>query len=221
MKRAIRRFIMVIAVCLMGAVLLVVACTIWVRSSTKAAVYRDVNRIPSNNVGLVLGSSKYMSGHRSNPHFQNRVEAAAQLYKANKVRHLIVSGDNYIKEYDEPTDMKAALLELGIPEQAITADYAGFRTLDSVVRAKEVFGQTGFTIISDEFHTYRALFISRYYRIDAIAFAARDTSLRYSIRSKTREYLACVKAVLDLYMLKTKPKFLGEKVAIPLSDSSP
>jgi SanA protein len=149
-----------------------------------------------------------------NPHFVHRIDAAVELYRAGKVKHLLVSGDNHKHGYDEPTDMKKALLERGVPESAITLDYAGFRTLDSVVRAKKVFGQDCLVIVSEPFHNARALFLCRHYGIDAVAFNAEPVSTRISRWAHLREYLARVKAVLDLYVFRSRPKFLGEKVPI-------
>jgi SanA protein len=108
--------------------------------------------------------------------------------------------------------MRDALVAAQVPAESIALDYAGFRTLDSVVRAKEVFGQTRLTVVSEPFHNYRALFICRRYGIDAVAFNARPVSLRTSRWPAVREWLARVKVVLDLYVLRTQPKFLGAPV---------
>jgi SanA protein len=103
-----------------------------------------------------------------------------------------VSGDNHIASYDEPTDMRDALVAAGVPTNAITCDYAGFCTLDSVVRAKTVFGLQEFTIVTEEFPCPRALWIARQHGLDALAFAAPDFSARWSARVKARESLARV-----------------------------
>jgi SanA protein len=122
------------------------------------------------------------------------------------VKHLLVSGDNHSKNYDEPTDMKNYLVSLGVPKEAITLDYAGFRTFDSMIRAKLIFGLTKFTIVSQEFHNQRALFICDQLGIEAVAFNAKDGYR--GTGSLTREYFAKSKAVLD-FLLGTEPKFLG------------
>ena len=131
-----------------------------------------------------------------------------------KVKHLLLSGDNRRKDYDEPTDMKLALLAQGIPESAMTLDYAGFRTLDSVVRARKVFGQTRVTLITDDFHAPRAVFLARHTGLDAVAFSAGPVSLKSSARSRVRELGARVKAVLDIYVLHTRPRFLGAPIVV-------
>jgi SanA protein len=103
--------------------------------------YDNLNNIPSRKVGLVLGTSKTLKNGRQNLYYKYRVDAAARLYKAGKVKYLLISGDNSRKEYDEPSTFKSDLIKRGVPAQRIYLDYAGFRTLDSMVRCKEVFGE--------------------------------------------------------------------------------
>lgn len=184
-------------------------------------VYTNIDELPENNVGLVLGTSKYVQGNRLNLFFRHRIDAATALYRAGKIKHLLVSGDNGRKDYDEPSDMRDALIANGIPDSCITLDYAGFRTLDSVVRANRVFGQKKFTVISQEFHNYRAVFIGRKYQWDVIGFNAKSIGFRYSPWTQIREYLARVNAVLDVYVWHRQPRFLGEPVSIPYTDAQP
>jgi SanA protein len=198
----------------LGMAVLVGTLNIWLVKSCSAAVYRDISTLPSRDVGLVLGTVRLLRSGSVNPHFQARIDAAAELYRQGKARHLLLSGDNHRRGYDEPTDMKEALLAKGVPGSVMTLDYAGFRTLDSVVRAKKVFGQTKLTLITDDFHAPRAVFLSRHFGIDAVAFSAEPVSLNRSIRSRVRELAARVKAVLDVYFLHTRPKFLGETIEI-------
>ena len=129
------------------------------------------------------------------------------MYRAAKVKRLLVSGDNHVKGYDEPTDMKEALIAAGVPGETITLDYAGFRTLDSVVRARRVFGVRDVVIISERFHVQRALFLADRCGLSAVAFAAPDPARQWMLKVAPREQLACVKAVLDAYLLRTRPKF--------------
>ncbi len=189
-------------------------CNIWVVESTRKLVYTTVEQAPSNAVALVLGTSKYSRKGAPNLFFKYRIEAAVKLYKAGKVKHFILSGDNSLSYYNEPQDMKKALMAQGIPANAITLDYAGFRTFDSVVRSKKVFGQDSLTIITQEFHSYRALFISNFYGMKAIAFATEAVPKGSSIVTLLREYMARCIAVVDLYILRKEPKFLGEEINI-------
>ena len=190
----------------------------WMVASTAARVFTQVGQLPVNDVALVLGASAHTYGGYANPHFQARIEAAATAYQRGQVRHLLLSGDNHVKGYDEPSDMKAALLNRGVPEWAMTLDYAGFRTLDSVVRAQAIFGQRRLTIISDDFHVQRALFLCRQYGIEAVALCAEPVPESYARKTRWREYLARVKAVLDVYLLGTGPKFYGPPVEIVVRD---
>jgi SanA protein len=206
----------VILMSLLLPVLLVCLLNLWVIKSTDSRVFNDAAALPGNDVALVLGTASMLSGGIVNPHFKARMDAAAHLYHSGKVRHLLVSGDNHTRGYDEPTSMKEALMKLGVPEAAITLDYAGFRTLDSVVRAREVFGLGRLTVITDDFHVNRALFLCRYYDINAVAYSAGEVPLGFSANTRLREVGARVKAVMDLYLFHTRPRFLGEKIAIPL-----
>lgn len=175
-------------------------------------IYSKVIKAPYNDVGLVLGTSKYAYNKGLNPYFKFRMDAAYALYKNGKIKHIVVSGDNHVKGYNEPQQMKDYLVKLGVDPADITMDYAGFRTLDSVVRIKEIFGQTKVTIVSQQFHNERAIYLARKNGIEAIGYNAKMPW--YSKRMKLREYLAKFKAVLDIYVLKTQPKFLGDKVEI-------
>lgn len=195
-------------------ILLLAAANYWIVRSTAADTFSDYDRIPANPVGLVLGTSSRRQDGSPNPFFYNRMEAAARLYSMGKIGHIIVSGDNRSRFYNEPLEMKRALIRLGVPEAAITLDYAGLRTLDSVVRSKEIFGQEHITIITQPFHSYRALFISRYYHIEAVALVANEPTDEPAVAVYVREYFARAKAILDLYVFKTPPRHLGDKEPI-------
>jgi len=212
--RWLKRF--VLWVCL-PVILVISACNIWVVESTEANVYSDLRLLPDHRIALVLGTSHRSVGGGPNPFFQNRIEMAATLYSMGKIDHFILSGDNSTKYYNEPMEMKKALIKKGVPASVITLDYAGLRTLDSVVRSKKVFGQNKITIITQPFHCYRALFISRYYDMDAVAMVADEPELDQTFKVRLREYFARTKAVLDLYIFKTDPRFLGEKEEINIT----
>jgi SanA protein len=186
-------------------------CQWLVIHSAEGRLYDFVQKIPAREVGLVLGTNEKLGDGKPNPFFDHRITAAAELFKAGKVKHLLLSGANPDKTYDEPSAMKRRLLQLGVPEKAMTLDFAGRRTLDSIVRAQEVFGLTKCTIISQKFHNQRSLLLARHYGLDAIGFNAAAVPARYAMRIVVREWFARVKAVLDLYLLQTAPHFLGER----------
>ena len=180
---------------LMGILL----ANIWIVFSTENKNFYILQDMPSNDVGLVLGTSKAVHGGKENMFFKYRMEAAARLYKEGKVKFLILSGNHDSVFYNEPNYMKKALMSLGVPENVMTLDFAGFRTYDSIIRCKEVFNQHKFTIISQPTHNARALFLANQLGIDAVAFAAQDVPSGY--KTYLREYLARPKAILDVYLL--------------------
>ena len=144
-----------------------------IEKKAKSKIYSSVTEIPKHKVGLVLGTVKYLSNGQVNLYYTFRINAAVALYNSGKISFIIVSGDNGSKTYDEPTDFKKDLIKAGIPNNKIFLDYAGFRTLDSVVRVKEIFGQTSITIISQQFHNERAIYLANHFGIKAIGFNAK------------------------------------------------
>lgn len=184
-------------------------------------IFSSLDTVPANDVGVVLGTSKNTARGLENLHFTQRITAAAALYHAGKVRHLLVSGDHHTASYDEPDDMRAALIAAGVPAAAITCDYAGFRTLDSVVRARSVFGLTRCTLITEAFHCPRALWIARNHGLNAVAFAAPDLRFQWSARVKAREFFARSWCALDLYVFHRGPKFPGPQEPLMLTANHP
>ncbi len=184
-----------------------------VEKSSRDNIYHSTENIPYNKVGLLLGTGKILRNGRINFYYKYRIEAAVALYKAGKVEYILVSGDNSRKDYDEPTSIKDDLIQKGIPAQKIILDYAGFRTLDSAVRCKAIFGQEKITVISQQFHNERAIYIAKHNDIEAIGFNAKDVGQRFGFKTMVRERFARVKMILDLLIGK-QPKFLGEKIII-------
>jgi SanA protein len=212
--RWVKRFVLILTILF---IVLLIGCNVWIVKSTENKVFSDFTKLPDHRVALVLGTSHRSIGGGPNPFFDNRIKTASMLYRLGKIDHFILSGDNRTKFYNEPIEMQKALIREGVPATAITLDFAGFRTLDSVVRSQAIFGQNKLTIITQSFHSYRALFISDYYNIDAVAMIAEESGLEYSIKVRLREYLARPKAVLDLYIFKTAPRYLGEKEKINIT----
>lgn len=214
-----RIFISRIALGLGGLLLVVVAFTVYanVRVERAAAVriYTDVDSIPYNRVGLLLGTNPMNRLGRPNSYFINRIGTAAKLFHAGKIDYIIASGDNHTRGYDEPTAMRDSLMAHGVPAERIVLDYAGFRTLDSVVRAKEVFGCDSLTIISQADHNARALYLAEANGIEAVAVSAPLRAGRWvRMRLALREWLARDKMMLDVWTGK-QPHFLGAKIEIP------
>lgn len=194
-------------------IVIILTINFFVVRSTKPFLYNSVDTLPTNKVGLVFGTAKTHGG-LPNIFFTTRINAAVEAYNAQKIEKILVSGDNGTTQYNEPQDMKEALLAQGVAEEDIVLDYAGFSTLDSVVRAKEVFGQSSYTIISQKFQNERAVFIGRHHDIDIIGYNTVEISFRVAPRVYIREYAARVKLLLDIYILRREPKFLGDKIEI-------
>lgn len=202
----------------LGVVGLVFISNALTTSFAKDRVFTDLDKIPQNKVGVLLGTAKYLqsrslSGRNINPYYQYRINAAAELFHSGKIEYILVSGDNGHRSYNEPQTFKNDLVKMGIPAEKIFLDYAGFRTLDSMVRAKAVFGQESITVISQKFHNERAIYLAEKRGLKAIGFNAKDVNLRSGMKVEFREYLARVKMFSDLLFSK-QPKFLGEEIEI-------
>ena len=176
-------------------------------------VTSEIGNLPNEKVGLLLGTSKNLDDGSPNPYFTYRIEAAAKLFHSGRVKNIITSGDNSRENYNEPEDMKNALIKLGVPADRIYEDFAGFRTLDSVVRAKEIFGQTSFIVISQRFHNERAIYLAQQNGITAYGFNAKDVDKETGFMTNAREKLARVKVFWD-FLFDVDPKFGGEKIEI-------
>ncbi|WP_263602096.1 vancomycin high temperature exclusion protein [Chryseobacterium sp. PET-29] len=190
----------------------------WANYSIKASsdpyISYKTKDLPAAKTALLLGTSKSLNNGFPNAYFYNRIYAAVELYKTGKIRYIIVSGDNSTKDYNEPEDMQLALMEHGIPQDRIFLDFAGFRTLDSVIRAKEIFGQNKIIIVSQKFHNERAVFLARQNGMEAFGYNALDVNQYAGFKTNMREYLAKAKAYWDL-IFDVEPKFGGDKVLIP------
>ena len=173
-----------------------------------------IEQVPDARAAVVLGCVRILKDGSRNRFYGYRIRAAAELYKAGKVKAIIVSGDNHVKGYDEPSDMKEDLVAEGIPAEKVVCDYAGFRTLDSVVRAKEVFGAERFIVVSQPFHVRRALFLALGFGCDAYGYAAEDVRGINSVMTLLREQLAKIAALMDV-VIRRQPKFLGAREALP------
>jgi SanA protein len=214
MWKALRFYLITIPLGITLAGILILACSLIVTISTQSYIYDKVEEIPANKVGLLLGTSKYTLKGQINPFYQNRIDAAVSLFESGKIEYIIVSGDNRHRTYNEPREMRRDLMEANIPAERIVADTAGIRTLDSVIRSRKVFGQDSVTIISQAFHVERAIYIARHSGYAAVGYAAEDVEVSFGLKTYIREYLARVKLMLDLYVTKTQPAFLGDEIPV-------
>ena len=195
-------------------VITIYVCNRTIQKNSETYIYSTVSDIPYNKVGLLLGTSPKLKSGKANLYFDYRIKAATELYNAGKVKYILVSGDNRRNSYNEPEEMKKALIAAGIPDQRIILDYAGLRTLDSVVRAHLIFGLERFTLISQQFHNERAIYLAQQSHLQAIGYNAQDVSAYAGFKTNLRELLARVKFFVDIVTNKAS-KHLGEKVKIP------
>jgi SanA protein len=213
MKMRMRRILRISLILIVSFILSVWIIDQWVWRSTKAQMYSDLESLPHHKVGLLLGTSKYVRQGWINQYYRYRIEAAVALFKAGRIDYVLVSGDNRQVTYNEPETMQADLIAAGVPADRIVLDYAGFRTLDSIMRCRYVFGESEITIISQPFHNARALFLANHKGIKAIAYNAQDVNRKYGLKVQLREKGARVKMLLDL-MFGKEPKFYGPRINI-------
>lgn len=197
---------------------MIVCLTYWANqiiiNKSKDFTTDDINNVKPVKVALLLGTGKNLKSGKPNAYFFNRIDATVALFKQKKITYLIISGDNSRANYNEPLDMKLELAKQGVDTSKVYLDYAGFRTYDSVIRAKEIFGQDTILFISQAFHNQRAIYIAQQNGMLAYGYNAKDVTAFSGFRTKIRELLARNKVFLDQWF-NTKPKFLGERISIP------
>lgn len=202
----------------LGAAALVLSLLSWLSERSlerfaAAYIVDDPVKLPDVEVALVLGAAPIGPEGGPNRYFEYRLDAAAALYKAGKVKFLLVSGDNRTPDYDEPTAMRAGLIKRGVPAEAIYRDFAGLRTRDSILRAETVFGQKKMIVVSQRFHLFRAIFLAREEGIEAWGFEARDVARAYSLLTELRRYPSALRAYWDVWF-DTPPRHGGPKIVI-------
>jgi SanA protein len=177
-------------------------------------VRTDPRAVPHAQAALVLGALVQPDG-RPSPMLEDRLVAAAALYRDGKVDRVLASGDHGRPDYDEVNAMRRELVRLGVPDRAIFTDHAGFATLDSVVRARKVFGVHSAIVVTQGFHLPRALWLARRAGLTAYGLEA-GSGKAYGSKgtlARVREMLARTKAVADV-VTGAQPKFLGPRIDI-------
>ncbi|CCP03701.1 outer membrane permeability protein SanA [Erwinia amylovora] len=191
----------------------------WVSWKTAPYVYDDLQALPHRQVGVVLGTAKFYRTGVINQYYLYRMQGALNAYNSGKVNYLLLSGDNARQSYNEPMTMRRDLIAAGVDPSDIVLDYAGFRTLDSIVRTRKVFDTNDFIIITQRFHCERALLIALHMGIQAQCYAVPSPKNMMSVR--LREVAARLGALADLYVMKREPRFLGPLVPIPARHDVP
>ncbi|MES2477113.1 MAG: ElyC/SanA/YdcF family protein [Verrucomicrobiota bacterium] len=214
-QRRVVKMVLILGLLGVGIVLYANLTAIW---ASRGRLFDQVSELPKTQVGLVFGTSdKRPNGRDENLYFRYRIDAAVAVWNAGKVDTLIVSGDNLSDPsyYNEPDKMRRALVKRGVPEDRIVSDPRGMRTLDSVVRAKEIFGTDTVLFISQRFHNERAIYLAKANGILAYGFNARDVDAQTGFKTRLREVGARVKMWLDVNFLNTRPGHLGNKIELP------
>ena len=191
----------------------------WMSWKTAPYIYDELQDLPYRQVGVVLGTAKYYRTGVINQYYRYRIQGAINAYNSGKVNYLLLSGDNALQSYNEPMTMRKDLIAAGVDPSDIVLDYAGFRTLDSIVRTRKVFDTNDFIIITQRFHCERALFIALHMGIQAQCYAVPSPKDMLSVR--IREFAARFGALADLYIFKREPRFLGPLVPIPAMHQVP
>lgn len=192
-------------------VMVIILSNLIIVTSSRKSLFDDIELIIPHKVGIVLGTSRYLRSGESNPWFHFRIKAAADLYHAGKIKYIILSGDNREVNYNEPEQMRREMIKHDVPDSVLFLDYAGLRTLDSMVRSRKIFGQDSIIVISQKFHNERAIFLAKAYNIKAIGYNAQSPESEFKTKVMLREILARVKVFVDLITQK-QPRFLGDEV---------
>lgn len=207
MKKKLRSLFLILIIAPLATLLI---CDAIIERAAKGKTFFSIQQLPVNKVGLVLGTSSRLMQGGDNPYYTHRINATIALFKAGKIEQVLVSGDNATQYYNEPTTFKKDLIAGGIPEDKIILDPSGFRTLDSMVRAKEVFGLDSLTVISQKFQNERAIYLAEKKGLHAIGFNAKDIEGSQGLKVQVREYFARVKVFIDL-LLNTQPLSMERK----------
>lgn len=174
---------------------------------------QPLETLPRCQVAIVLGAGVRLGGEPSAT-LADRLAAGVELYRAGRVRKLLLSGDHGQRSYDEVNAMRRYVLEAGIPKEDVFLDHAGFRTFDTMYRARDVFGVERCIVVTQRFHLPRSVYTARALGLDAWGYAADRRRYAYARRNAAREALARVRAWLDLHVRRTRPRFLGPAIPI-------
>lgn len=180
----------------------------WVVQSTRDNIFDDISETRASHVVIVPGAGIYAGG-KPTPALRDRLACALDLYKSNKAQKILVSGDNSTRYYDEVTTMRKWLLARGAAPADVVRDHAGFRTHDTMQRAAVLFGVEDATICTQRFHVYRSVYLAQAAGIDAVGAVADRREDPAAFWNAIRESGARLKAVADVWILRTEPRYWG------------
>lgn len=189
----------------------IVSVNYYVKSSTKKNIYYSLKKFPKNDVGIIFGAG--INGDQPSKYLKDRLDAGIALYKAKRINKILLSGDNGREEYDELTVMKNYCFNHGVDTTKIFIDYAGFDTYSTMYRAKHIFKIKRATLISQEYHLNRAIYIGQKLGIKSVGYSAnKGEYLGYNYVT-FREYGSVFKSFLDV-LRNREPHFLGGEIDI-------
>jgi SanA protein len=208
-----KTLILISGLVLCGIILLSAAyINSYVKAFGEKNIFEDTRKLPQAQTALILGA-RVLNGGKLSDMLKDRSERALSLYKAGKVKKILMSGDHGQKDYDEVNAVKDFLLSKGVKPQDLFLDHAGFDTYDSIYRAKEIFGVQSLIIVTQRFHLPRAVYIARSLGISANGFTADQQTYVTIKYNELREIPARIKSFLDV-LFHANPKFLGDKIPI-------
>ena len=196
MRKKKRRIILLCSVTIL--LIIILGCYLLVSVNARGKTFNDIQSVPYNEVGLLLGTSPVTSNGEHNYYFDERIKAAAMLCRSGKIRRIIASGGDYSSKggCNELVAMRDSLIKQGVPDSLVSLDYQGTRTLYSIAKVKDL---GSITIISQKYHNERAIYLAEHYGLQAIAYNATMPNIaKKKIRNISREFLARVKLFIDL-----------------------
>lgn len=189
----------------------VVTVNLYIKSITEKNIYKSERDIPTTKVGIIFGAG--INGNNPSKYLKDRLDAGIQLYNANKIQKILLSGDNGREEYDELTVMKNYCYQHGVDTTKIYIDYAGFDSYSTLYRAKKIFSIRNAVLISQEYHLNRAIYIGNQIGINSIGYSANKGLYKGYKYVCFREYFSRFKAFIDV-LRNRKPKFSGTQIPI-------
>lgn len=213
------KFLKYAGIILLLAAITVLFCNVYINRSAAAFLFDDKEKLPENEYGLVLGTSKYLVAGGINDFFSGRTQTAAALFHAKKIKKLIVSGYVDHPYYNEPAQIQKELLKLGVPDTVILLDTAGYRTFSSVQNLLQQPWHGQVTIISQKFHNQRAVFLARKAGIDAVGFNVPDKHSGRVIKPYLREVLAKVLAFWEALPIRERRLNDEKTTTVPVQDN--
>lgn len=208
MKRITKYSIILILI----LVFIISSINLYVNSTTKSKI-KKLDELNYKEIDCIIVLGAGIRGEKPSPMLEDRLLTSIELYTNNVSDKIIVSGDHGQEYYDEVNVMKNYLTDNDIPSENIFMDHAGFSTYDSIYRAKEIFKAQKVIIVTQEYHLYRALYISKKLDLEAYGVSANKREYQFQLKRDIREAAAIVKDFIKC-IIKPKPTYLGEIIPV-------